>query len=144
MDLRASVAGVAAERHPLQPPSPHADSESASPHAADTDFWARVPPPVVAPFEQARCVAWRLTAARRLRRAPWRAQLSGLALLRATARRGAWRAVVDVAKKARAPRCAPALQWLTSQATAGADHAGPVAHRGARLVFRSCSARAQR
>ena len=56
--LHASVAPVAAERHPLQPGSPQADSagEVASPHAAaDADFFTGAAPPLVAPpGEQAR------------------------------------------------------------------------------------------
>jgi hypothetical protein len=61
--LHASVAPVAAERHPLQPGSPQADSagEAASPHAAaDADFFTGAAPPLVAPpGEQARTAGCR-------------------------------------------------------------------------------------
>ena len=73
--LGASVAQVAVERHPLQPPSPG----PGSPEAADADFFSGGA--VAAPSAEA---------------------LSGLAQLRALARQGAWRAVAEHAAEAAA------------------------------------------
>ena len=75
--LGASVAQVAVERHPLQPPSPG----PGSPEAADGDFFSGGA--VAAP--------------------PSAEALSGLAQLRALARQGAWRAVAERATEAAVP-----------------------------------------
>jgi hypothetical protein len=121
----ASVAPVAAERHPLQPPSPPAEGADEAFAAADADFfldWMAsehffhgATPPLVAPPD---------------------AQLSGLPLLRALARQGAWRAVIERAKEVRhrAAAARPSHRAPLPRESTSATEGHPLA-RGAQALI---------